>query len=58
MKIVFATWAKAEYQGRILNEEGGPRRLVSYWEHAEMKDDPIVHYAANGVSGKPTKRKK
>lgn len=58
MQIVFATWAKAEYQGRILTDQGAPRRLISYWEHKEMKDDPIAAYANNGVAGTPTKRKK
>lgn len=58
MKIVFATWAKAEYQGRILTEEGAPRRLISYWEHREMKEDPIETYANKGVAGSPTKKKK
>lgn len=58
MLTVFATWAKAEYQGRILTEEGAKRRLISYWEHKEMKDDPIQTYAIKGVAGTPTKRKK
>lgn len=58
MKIVFATWAKAEYQGRILSEEGARPRLISYWEHKEMKDDPIAEYAMKGVAGTPTKKKK
>lgn len=58
MRVVFATWAKAEYQGRILNEEGATRRLVSFWEHKEMKDDPLNTYAMTGVAGTPTKGKK
>lgn len=58
MKIVFACWAGAEYQGRILTEMGAERRLVSYFDLRDHKVDPIPEYHANGKAGKPTKKAK
>lgn len=53
MRIIFATWAAAEYQGRILTEEGARDRLVSFWEMLTQKDPRLLGlYVEKGKAGK------
>jgi hypothetical protein len=58
VRICFATWSKAEYQGRILSEEGGVDRLISYWEAKDQGADTIENYVRDGKIGKKLKKAK
>lgn len=53
MKLVFATWAVAEYQGRVLTEQGAEHRLVSFWELLEKPPETLTVYCRDGKAGKP-----
>jgi hypothetical protein len=55
VKLTFATWANAEYQGRILTEEDARRRLLSYWELKDLPPDLLKQYAEKGKAGKRKK---
>lgn len=58
MRVIFATWVNAGYQGEALNEEGVKDRLVSFYEVASMKPDVIPQYVKHGYLPKPKKRRK
>lgn len=53
MRIICATWLMAEYQGRILTEEGAEDRLVSYYEIKDKPDWVLSEYVEQGKIDKP-----
>lgn len=57
VRLIFATWALAEYQGRILTEEGIKDRLVSYWEIKDRDAWVLPEYVALGKIDKPNRTK-
>jgi hypothetical protein len=58
MQMIFATWAFAEYQGRIMTEEGAKSRLVSYWEIMDKGNWVLPEYVEYGSIEKPKARRK
>lgn len=52
MRIIFASWSKADYQGRVLTQLGAVDRLLSYWEEQKNPEGSIAIYVRDGWIGK------